>query len=173
MDPFIGSISLFAGTFAPRGWAFCAGQLMPIAQNQALFSIIGTYYGGDGMTTFGLPDLRGRVPVGLGAGPGLSNITQGEQGGVEATTINVAQMPAHTHSLNGYNDAADASTPENALSASAGPLNNAFKKATNANTQMNSSAIGRTGDSQPLNVRNPYLGLNYIIALQGVYPSRS
>lgn len=172
MDPILGSIILFAGNFAPRGWATCSGQLISIAQNTALFSLLGTTYGGDGRTTFGLPDLRGRAPIGFGAGPGLSNVNQGEMGGKETTTIYAAQMPAHSHSLNGFKDAADASSPENALSASAGPLNNAFKKATNANTQMHSSAIGSTGGSQPLNIRNPFLGLNYIIALEGVYPSR-
>src|ERR1041384_4599952 len=103
MDPFIGQIIMFAGNFAPQGWAFCAGQLMSISQNTALFSILGTTYGGNGQTTFALPALRSRTPVGPGQGPGLSNITLGEVSGTETVTLLTTQMPAHTHSLNGVN----------------------------------------------------------------------
>ena len=172
MDPLLASIILFAGNFAPRGWAFCQGQLLPISQNQALFSLLGTTYGGNGQTTFALPDLRGRAPIGMGQGPGLSNIDLGQSGGAESVTLTSSQMPSHTHALNAVTDNGDGSTPTNSLLAHSGALDKEFKANTNGNTTMHPTAIGAAGGSQPASIVSPYLGMNYIIALQGVFPSR-
>src|SRR3954470_22596670 len=111
MDPFIGQIILFAGNFAPKGWAFCSGQLLSIAQNSALFSLLGTTYGGNGQTTFALPDLRSRVPIHAGQGPGLTNYVQGEQTGVENVTLTTPQLPAHTHAVNGVASGGNQASP--------------------------------------------------------------
>jgi microcystin-dependent protein len=111
MEPFIGQIMMFGGSFAPRGWAFCEGQLLPISQNAALFSILGTTYGGDGRSTFALPDLRGRVAIHPGSGPGLSNYRLGEKGGVESVALNVNQIPAHSHGISASNGTADSADP--------------------------------------------------------------
>ncbi|MBU8895692.1 phage tail protein [Corallococcus sp. H22C18031201] len=175
-DPFIGEIRMFGGNFAPRGWAFCNGQLLSIAQNSALFSILGITYGGNGQTTFALPDLRGRSPMQWGQGPGLSPRTLGEQGGTETVTLVANQMPAHTHSLVASVTQADAANPEgmfNAIqvdSSTQQPVN--MYNAT-AGTTMSPQAIGIAGGSQPHNNMAPYLCVSFIIALQGVYPSRN
>jgi len=167
-DPFIAQITLFAGNFAPRGWAFCAGQILPIAQNTALFSLLGTTYGGNGQTTFALPDLRGRVPVGTGQGPGLSNVDLGETGGSESVTLTQSQMPAHSH-LAGVTQAAQAaSRPANKVPSAGG----AYADASDGST-FNPAHIQNSGGGQPIPIRPPYLGLNYIIALQGIFPSRN
>lgn len=173
MDPLLASIILFAGNFAPRGWAFCQGQILPIAQNTALFSLLGTTYGGNGQTTFALPDLRGRSPIGPGQGPGLGPIDLGESGGAQSTTLLAANMPVHTHALNAIVEPGDSSTPTNGLLANSGALDKEFKVATNANTPMHPTAISTAGGSQPFSITSPYLGLNYIIALEGIFPSRS
>src|SRR5688572_2928769 len=173
MDPLLASIILFAGNFAPRGWALCQGQLLSIAQNTALFSLLGTTYGGNGQTTFALPDLQGRAPIGTGQGPGLSNVDLGEVGGTENVTLTVSEMPAHTHTLNAVTDAGDTSVATNALNANTGALDREYKAATTANTSMHSSAISVTGGSQPFSTRPPYLGMNYIIAMEGIFPSRN
>ncbi len=172
-DPFIGEIALFGGNFAPRGWAFCDGQLLPIAQNTALFSILGTTYGGDGRTTFGLPDLRGRVPMQPGNGPGLSPRRLGERAGVEEVTLSAQQIPSHSHAANcvtpagNSNDAAGKFWADDAGAASAtyhgGP----------ANATMNAGAIGNTGGSQAHTNVQPFLCVNFIIALVGIFPSRN
>jgi microcystin-dependent protein len=164
-EPFIGSVILFAGNFAPRGWAFCDGQLLSISQNTALFSILGTTYGGNGQTTFALPDLRGRAPVGPRQGPGLANHDLGEVGGVENVTLNVGQMPAHNHSLPASGAEQETNNPTNAVPAKGGVFG------TTANTNMAPMSVA--GASQPHENRPPYLGLNYIIALEGIYPSRN
>jgi microcystin-dependent protein len=173
MEGYLAQILFFAGNFAPRGWAFCQGQLLSIAQNTALFSLLGTTYGGNGQTTFALPDFRGRTAVGTGQGPGLSIISLGEVSGTETTTLNVNQLPAHTHALNASTAVGDASVPTNALLANTGALDKEYKAATTANTPMHTSAIGITGGSQPFSIRNPYLGMNYIICMEGIYPSRN
>ena len=173
MDPLLASLLLFAGNFAPRGWAFCQGQLVAINQNQALFSLLGTTYGGDGRTTFALPDLRGRVPIGMGQGPGLSLINLGEVGGVENINLTVNQMPQHSHTLNGHKALGDTSDPTNAIPANTGALDREYKGNTAPNAVMNAAAIGTSGSSQPVTIRNPYLGMNYIIAMQGIFPSRA
>ena len=174
-EPYIGQIMLFAGNFAPRGWAFCQGQIMAIATNTALFSILGTTYGGNGQTTFALPDLRGRVPVGQGQGPGLSNYVLGEQSGSETVTLIITEVPAHTHLLNCNNAGPTVDNPNNALPAplvdSSGAQVTGY--ATTANGLMAPNAIQPAGGSQPHQNLQPFTVLNYIIALEGIYPSRN
>ena len=171
-DSIIGEIRMFAGNFAPTGWAFCQGQLLPIAQNQALFSLLGTTYGGDGRTTFALPDLRGRVPVGFGQGLGLSNRVIGEQFGSELVTLNINQMPSHNHTVNAVTSEGNQNLPTNSLPANTKTLDKEYSDA-NANTTMKATMVNPTGGSQPFGVSQPSLGVNFIIALQGIYPSRN
>lgn len=175
-EPFIGQIMMFAGNFAPRGWQFCQGQLISIAQNTALFSILGTTYGGNGTTTFALPDLRGRYPMQPGQGPGLSPRTLGEQGGSENVTLISTQMPAHTHALTASGAQGDQFSPEGHVSAvqvdpnTQQPVN--MYSAT-PNTTMNPAAVGVAGGSQPHNNMSPYTCINFIIAMEGIFPSRN
>ncbi len=169
-EPFIGQVVLFAGNFAPRGWALCQGQLLSISQNTALFSILGTTYGGNGQTTFALPDLRGRVPVGQGPGPGLPATSLGQVGGEAAVTLLSAQMPVHTHAMNVTTNDADSKNPSGRfLAGTASPV---YASATSGAT-LNANALSSVGGGQAHNNMQPYLGLNYIIALQGVFPSRN
>ena len=170
--PMIGEIRMFAGTFAPQGYAFCNGQLLSIAQNTALFSIIGTTYGGDGQTTFGLPDLRGRAPIHVGNGPGLSNRNLGQKGGAETNTLTVAQLPAHNHSVVAVSTAGTSNSPTNNLPANTNLFDNEYSNAS-GNTTMNSSMIGNTGNGQPVDNMQPYIAINYIIAVQGVFPTQN
>lgn len=172
-EPFIGQIILFAGTFAPRGWAFCQGQLLSIAQNTALYSIILTNYGGNGQTTFALPDLRGRYAMQPGQGPGLSPRVLGEQGGTETVTLNANQMPAHTHSFAATSDVGASTVPNGAFVAASSAYEEATRFGSVANTTMNPASIGIAGGSQPHNNMSPFLGVNYIIAMEGIYPSRN
>ena len=169
-EPIIGEIRMFAGNFAPTGWAFCQGQLLPIAQNQALFSLLGTTYGGNGTTTFALPDLRGRVPVGFGQGPGLSNRVIGEQFGSELVTLNINQMPSHNHTVNAVTSEGNQNLPTNSLPANTKTLDKEYSDA-NANTTMKATMVNPTGGNQPFGVTQPSLGVNFIIALQGIFPS--
>lgn len=171
-DGFIGEVKLFAGNFAPRGWALCEGQLLAINSNTALFSIIGTMYGGDGRTTFALPDLRGRVAVGPGSGPGLSSYRIGEKKGSETTTLTTNHLPSHSHSANGVSTIGNSNEPAGKLPAQTGLFDNEYSDAP-ADVQLNSTMIGNTGGSQPVDIRQPSLSINYIICLQGVFPSRS
>ncbi len=160
MEPFIGQVMMFGGNFAPRGWALCDGQLLSINSNSALFSILGTTYGGDGRTTFALPDLRGRVAIGPRTGPGLSNYNLGQSGGVEAVTLTTAQIPAHSHDLEVQHPVTEGTT--------------AYAGAEEDNTQATGTEVtNSTGGGQSHENRQPYLVVNYIIALQGTYPSRS
>ena len=168
MDPFIAEIIMFGGNFAPRGWAFCDGQLLPISSNSALFSILGTTYGGDGRTTFALPDLRGRVSMHPGNGPGLSSRRLGEKGGSEHNTLTVNQLPSHNHAL-AAKEEANAADPNGSFIAGTG--SNAF--GTTADKTMNAAAIGNTGGGQSVNNIQPFECVNYIIALVGVFPSRN
>lgn len=174
IDPFIGEIVMFGGNFAPSGWAQCNGQLLSIAQNQALFSILGTTYGGDGETTFGLPDLRGRSPIGTGNGPGLSTISLGEKSGLEYKTLSVNEIPAHNHNgvVKCYNQTADETNPMGSV---IGVTEGDFfsTEPSNANMAPNSVEIGNTGGGQSFSIRDPYIGMNYIIALYGVFPSQN
>ena len=170
-EPYLGSIAMFAGNFEPRGWAFCAGQLMSIAQNTALFAILGTTFGGDGRTTFALPDLRGRGPVGTGQGPGLSNIQLGELAGAESVTLLASNMPAHNHAINCDNNGQSSASPAGLIPGVAGAVN--IYSGNQPNATMNPQTVGVAGGSQPFSVRDPYLGINFIIALEGVFPSRN
>ncbi|SIN77674.1 phage tail protein [Algoriphagus halophilus] len=180
MEGTIGEIRMFGGNFAPRTWAFCNGQLLPISQNTALFSIIGTIYGGDGRTTFALPDLRGRTVIGPGQGPGLSDVRQGARSGTETVTLTTQNMPSHTHTLNVSGAAGTASSPANNYLANSqvqiergGDTFDVMSYGPTANSTMGGSAIGNSGGSIPVNTRNPYLGIYYIICLQGIFPSRN
>jgi microcystin-dependent protein len=165
MEGTIGEIRLFAGNFAPRAWAFCEGQLLPISQNTALFSILGTMYGGDGRTTFALPDLRGRAPLGVGHGPGLSDIRQGEKGGAEQVTLTTAQLPSHNHQLQVANQEGDKKLPTEGYLA-------VDSYRSTADGTAPSNAVTNAGGNQPVPVVQPFLGLRYIICLQGIFPSR-
>lgn len=169
--PYIGEIRIFAGTFAPVGWAFCDGQLVPIANNDALFSLIGTTYGGDGQTTFALPDLRGRAPVHQGQGPGLSSYSVGESGGTEQVTLNTQQLPAHTHAPVASTDAAIASSPAGRVWAASANYH-AFASGQGAGaTAMSPWALAPAGGSQPHDNMLPFQAVHFIIALEGIWPS--
>lgn len=173
-EPFIGMIVAFGGNFAPRGWALCQGQLLSIAQHTALFSILGTTYGGNGQTTFALPDLRGRAIVGEGQGPGLAPYALGEMAGAESTTLTTSQMPAHTHLVSAQATAASAPSPAGAVPAEMGTGKNATNLYGPPNsmtaTTMAPSMISQAGGSQPFSVLNPFTVINYIIALEGIFP---
>lgn len=169
MEPLLGQIILFAGNFAPRGWAFCDGQLLPISSNSALFSILGTTYGGDGRTSFALPDLRGRVPMHAGSGPGLSPRSIGQKVGTENVTLTDEQIPSHSHELKASPLPPDSATPGNTVLGATQIYNSAVSPL----VDMNAGAVGSVGGSQAHNNMQPTLVTNYIIALQGVFPSRS
>ena len=170
-DPFVAEIRIFGFNFAPTGWALCNGQLMPISQNTALFSLLGTTYGGDGKTTFALPDLQGNAPMHAGQGQGLSLRDLGEIGGAESVTLIESEMPAHTHTLRGNNTLAESSIPTGASIAR--QTFNLFQTNSSANlTQMAFQALAPAGGSLPHNNMQPFLVLNFCIALQGVFPAR-
>ena len=170
-EPFIGQIMAFGGNFAPRSWALCDGQLLPISQNQALFSILGTTYGGDGRTSFGLPDLRGRVPIHAGNGPALSPRRLGERGGSENVNLTVSQLPPHNHQVHIVKAAGDRPSPNNKTLAATTP-NNSYSTAA-ADGTMRQDVVGLTGGGQSHSAMQPFLAINFIIALQGTFPSRS
>ena len=192
MNPFLAQIVMFAGNFAPRGWALCEGQLLSINQNQALFSLLGTTYGGDGRTSFALPDLRGRSPLQQGRGPGLSQINLGQRGGSETKTLTLLELPNHFHnvsfsgnsvnaavSLPAFNDEGTTDEAEGNILASG--IENLYAAPGSAdaslapsNSALSGSVNSQTaGGNQSFSIRNPFLGINYIIALQGTFPSRS
>ena len=171
-EPFLGQITHFAGNFAPRGWAFCEGQLLPISQNTALFSLLGTIYGGDGRTTFALPDLRGRAMIGPGRGPGLTPFTVGQKGGAETETLTTNQLPSHTHALHGETARASTNNPEGGMLAL--PSENIYAAPAAAdNKVMAAESIVNTGGGQAFSIRDPYLAIWPIIALVGIFPSSS
>ncbi|MHA7777382.1 phage tail protein [Roseibium sp. M-1] len=173
-EPFIAEIRIFAGNFAPRSWAFCDGQLLPISQNTALFSLIGTTYGGDGRTTTALPDLQGRAPMHPGRGPGLTSRRLGEKVGVETVTLTEAQIPSHTHTARADTSSGNTTTPSNTASIAATGFDNLYQTDTTQNLRdMASQTLSTTGGGQAHDNVQPYLALNFIIALQGLYPSRS
>ena len=183
MDPFIGEIIMFGGNFAPRGWALCEGQLLPLNQNQALFAILGTTYGGDGRTTFGLPDLRGRVPMGNGNGPGLTSRGLGQKSGAENVTLTTAQIPSHTHTasttstLKATSNSGNTNAPAGNVLANDG--NDRIYRNEAPNVDMSTAAIdssttlGNTGNGQAVNNMQPYQVVNFIIAVTGIFPSRN
>lgn len=180
MQGFIGEVRMFAGNFAPQGWAFCEGQLMPISQNTALFSILGTTYGGNGQTTFALPDFRGRVPLGPGKGPGLSQYDPGQTGGTEVVTLNINEMPLHTHgakssgTMSCYSGPGGDTSPKNNFLAEA--EGNIYSDVENANMAAGGVAVETTidmaGGSAPHNNIQPFLSINFIIAIEGDFPKQ-
>lgn len=172
-EPFVAEIFMGGMNFAPRGYATCQGQLLPIAQNTALFSLLGTTFGGNGQTTFALPDLRGRVPMGWGQGPGLSPRDLGETGGEENTTLLVTQIPAHNHLLNASSEAGDSSVPTGKVLANTGALDKEYRTLGASTVQLNASSISATGGNQPHNNLQPFLVLNFYIAVEGIFPSRN
>lgn len=185
MDVFLGTILAVGFNFAPRGWMPCDGRLIPISQNSALFALLGTTYGGNGQTTFGLPDLRGRVAVGMGQGPGLPQVVQGEISGTPSVTLLTPNLPAHTHTvtskMNVNSAAGTVSTPvaANTLAAIVDINTDPAKGYSTVapNVELNSGTITNTvlpaGSNQPFSIMQPYLGVNYIIALEGIFPSRN
>ena len=172
-DSFIGQISLFSFEFAPRNWAACNGQLVSISQNNALYALIGTAYGGDGVNTFALPDLRGRVPIGYGASAQSGMVALGQRGGSEAVTLTQANLPSHTHALNGSTQVATRRIPTGRMLATDTSTNAEYYAPPGQVTALSPDAIGPTGGSQPHENRQPYLAINYCIALYGVFPSRN
>jgi microcystin-dependent protein len=186
-DPFIGEIRMFAGTFAPRGWAFCNGQLLAISSNTALFSLLGTHYGGDGQSTFALPNLQSRSPVGTGTGAGLSNVVLGQLAGTENVTLTTAQLPVHapTVAVQVAIPAVTASTTAAGVPAAnmnlgpvaaggrAGSLYAPDTPDTTLKPFAATATVTPVGGGLPVPIRDPYLGMNFIIALEGIYPSRN
>ena len=172
-DPFVAEIRIFAGNFAPRGWAFCSGQLLPISQNTALFSLLGTTYGGNGQTTFALPDLQAKAPIGAGQGPGLSLRQLGQQGGTPTVTLTSSQNASHNHQARGLGGNNKTSPIGNVWSTLGTTRTPPPLYSDAQNVQMNAAALAPTGGGQAHQNMCPYLGVYYIIALVGVYPPRS
>jgi microcystin-dependent protein len=170
-QPFIGLIAAVAFEFAPKGWAFCAGQIMPIAQNQALFSLLGTTYGGNGQTTFALPDLRGRAALSSGQGPSLQNYTLGEIGGSETVALSQQQMPPHTHQVGATTSVASIAAVNGNLLADT--TISAYREGTAGAPTLMGNMVANSGASQPHSNQQPYLALNFVIALTGIFPSRN
>jgi microcystin-dependent protein len=165
-QPYVGEIRIFAGNFAPAGWQFCEGQLLPISENETLFNLIGTTYGGDGQETFALPDLRGRLPVHFGNG-----FTLAETGGVEEITLTVSQIPAHSHALLASASPGNASSPNNNLLAQSTTI--AAYSSTAPTTPMSTAAMSSTGGNQPHSNFQPYLCVDFIISQYGIFPSQT
>jgi microcystin-dependent protein len=172
---YLGEIKMFAGNFAPVGWAFCDGSLLPISQNTALFSLLGTTYGGNGTTTFALPDLRGRFPMNAGTGPNLTARNLGDVGGLETATLTVAQMPVHTHAAVAAVDSTVAVTdrPQNALPARNASATPSYGKTGNATMASSAVVVSSAGGGQPHPIMPPFVCVNFIIALQGIFPARN
>jgi microcystin-dependent protein len=178
MEPYLGEIKLFGGNFAPSGWALCNGQLLAISQYAALFSILGTTYGGNGVQTFGLPNLQGRTPIHWGTGPGLTTRVLGEIDGTENVSLLISNMPAHNHLINASTTVATQVLPTNFILAqsvdtAAGGAPSNFIEPTGANTTLASTAVSMAGSSLPHDNMQPYLAVSFIIALVGVFPSRN
>jgi microcystin-dependent protein len=171
--PFLAEIKIVSFNFPPKGWAFCNGQLLPINQNQALFALLGTNYGGDGRVNFGLPNLQGRTPIHFGSGGGLQNYTIGQPGGSETITLNASQIPAHTHTLNASAAAASSTLPAGNVLAKKARFGKDVYAAPANLVAMNPFALAPTGGSQPHTNMQPYLTLNFVIALQGIFPSQN
>ena len=173
-NPFVAEIRMFAGSFAPKGWALCDGQLLPISQNTALFSLLGTTYGGDGRVTFGLPNLMGTAPMQQGQGPGLSLRDLGETGGEPNVTLLTSEIPTHNHTVSAFDGSGEVTTPDGALWASAmiGRAGTNMYSNQAPNVVMNPMTTTITGGSQPHNNMPPYLCVTFIIALQGIFPQR-
>lgn len=173
-EPYIGEIHLFAGNFAPQGYAFCDGQSLPISQFDAVFALLGTTYGGDGQTSFNLPDLRGRLPVHQGQGPGLPPFTMGQSGGSETVTLTGQQLPVHSHSANATTQGGATSSPQNAILAATTSGNELYAApGAGPTVQLVGSTINPAGGNQPHDNMMPYLAINFIIALEGLFPPRN
>jgi microcystin-dependent protein len=177
MDEYIGIIKMFGGNFAPRGWAFCDGRVLSISQYDAVFVVIGTTFGGDGVTTFALPDLRSRVPINTGQGPALTNFVHGQSGGSENVALVTQNIPSHSHTLNVNNTNANVHNPTSSNSVATpvdinGDAASGYSQSA-PNTQISPASIGATGGNQPHENRAPYIALNYIICLEGIFPSRN
>ncbi|MGY0555881.1 phage tail protein [Vreelandella sp. 2A-K22] len=180
MDPFLGEIKMFGFEWAPQGWGVCNGAQLSIAQNTALFSLLGVVYGGNGQTTFNLPDLRGRMPRGQGQGAGMANVDIGELAGAENRTLTINEMPQHTHAAGAMTtpDDANQATPATGDYLASGKVGlsdsvrNYYSGTPSGTVELGNGQTGISGGSQPFNVMNPYLALNFSIALQGIYPSR-
>ncbi|MFK7950784.1 MAG: phage tail protein [Saprospiraceae bacterium] len=170
-EAFLGMIIMGGWNFAPRSWALCDGQLLPISGNSALFSLLGTTYGGDGRTTFALPDLRGRIAIHPGNGPGLTPVRLGERGGRENVTLTINELPSHNHTIQVGKEGMGSGATTTAAGSYLGDAADAMYR-TAAGTGT-SPGVMNTGGNRAFNIRNPYLGVNYVIALQGVFPSRS
>jgi microcystin-dependent protein len=181
-EPYLGEIRMFAGNFAPQGWAMCNGQLLPISQNTALFSLIGTYYGGNGTNTFALPNLQSRVAIHQGTGPGLSHYDLGQAGGAEAVTLTASELPAHSHTVNcdaqgtahsslGFGKSSGGTPANNFPGLAASAADGVYSNTSNA--AMNTGMITGGGGNQPHPNIQPYLCVTFIIALQGIYPVRN
>ncbi len=170
-EPFVGEIRMFAGNFAPRGWAFCDGQLLSVSQNDALFSLLGTIYGGDGRTTFGLPDMRGRIPIHAGSGPGLTPRNLGAKAGVENVTLTVNQLPSHTHPMTASTTVSSDNNPQGQLTGESPSVSVYFEG--DANVDLSTNAVTQIGGSRSHTNLMPFLCVHFIIALFGIYPSRS
>lgn len=179
MEGTIGEIRLFAANFAPRDWSYCNGALIAIRTNTALFSILGTTYGGDGQVTFGLPNLSGRSAVGAGQGPGLSYYDLGEMTGTNTKTLTISNLPPHTHTAGGnivipaFSEEGDSATPANNVLASKGSMYTSQGSDSNTKATPLNIQVGVTGGSTPINITQPSLGMNYIICMYGVFPSRN
>jgi len=171
-EPFVGEIRMFAGNFAPSGWSFCDGQLLAVSQNNALFSLLGTIYGGDGRTTFGLPDMRGRIPVHAGSGPGLSPVRLGAKAGTESVTLTSNQLPSHKHDVLASSNAGNSGDPTGNASASTAPASSYSTSLATPQT-MNSAAISSVGGSRQHSNLMPSICVHFIIALFGIYPTRN
>lgn len=169
-EPFVGEIRMFAGNFAPRGWAFCDGQLLAVSQNDALFSLLGTIYGGDGRTTFGLPDMRGRIPIHAGSGPGLSPRRLGAKGGAENVTLTVNQLPSHTHTMSASSATGTDPNPANEV-LSESTLDRIYGDGP-VDEYLTARSVTSVGGSRSHTNLQPFLCINFIIALFGIYPSR-
>jgi microcystin-dependent protein len=170
-DPFLGEVRMFAGNFAPVGWEFCNGQLLAIAENDALFSLLGTTYGGDGQNTFGLPDLRGRTPIHQGSGGGLTPRVPGEMTGTETVTLTSSQLPSHFHPVHATSGAGTTAVPTGASWAAASTGENQYSQAT-PNASMAAISTVAVGGGQPHDNMAPFQALSFIIALQGIYPTQ-
>jgi microcystin-dependent protein len=173
-DPFVAEIRIFPFNFAPKGWAFCDGQLLPLSQNTALFSLLGTTYGGDGKSNFALPDMQGNAPMHPGQGPGLSLHDLGETGGSETVTLLESEIPAHAHAMRGHNgDQADHQSPSPQTSIAQSAQGNAYLNTNQGLVPLSDVILAPAGGDQPHNNMQPYLTLNFCIALQGVFPPRT
>ena len=173
MDPFLGMIAIFGFNFTPRNWMSCEGQLLPIQTNTALYSLLGATFGGDGRTTFAVPNLKGKIPIGYGQGPNLSYYDMGYNAGWESVYLTSLNLPIHSHTITGTTEAGDTASPEGAFPAGTGVFDKDYRSTSSTPTIMNTQMIGLQGASAPLSVVNPVLGLNICIATSGIYPPRS